>query len=43
MDCEVRKGTIHYEILGKGFPLLILHAMRTDHRSMKAWIAPFLK
>jgi pimeloyl-ACP methyl ester carboxylesterase len=40
VDCKVRKGTIHYEVLGKGFPLLILHAMGTDHRSMKAWIEP---
>ncbi len=40
MDCKVRKGNIHYEVIGKGFPLLILHAMGTDHRSMKGWLEP---
>jgi pimeloyl-ACP methyl ester carboxylesterase len=40
VDCKVRKGTIHYEIIGEGFPLLILHAMGTDHRSMKGWLEP---
>ncbi|MBT2640818.1 alpha/beta hydrolase [Bacillus sp. ISL-41] len=40
MDCKVRKGNIHYEVNGEGFPLLILHAMGTDHRSMKGWLEP---
>lgn len=40
MDCKVRKGTIHYEVFGEGVPLLILHAMGTDHRSMKGWLEP---
>ena len=40
MDCKVRKGSIHYEVIGEGFPLLILHAMGTDHRSMKGWLEP---
>ncbi|RDI45741.1 alpha/beta fold hydrolase [Falsibacillus pallidus] len=40
MNCHVQKGIIHYETAGEGFPLLILHAMGTDHRSMKAWMEP---
>ncbi len=40
MDCKVRKGNIHFEVNGEGFPLLILHAMGTDHRSMKGWLEP---
>ncbi|WP_226645235.1 alpha/beta fold hydrolase [Mesobacillus subterraneus] len=40
MNCKVRKGTIHYEVIGEGFPLLVLHAMGTDHRSMKGWLEP---
>lgn len=40
MDCKVRKGNIHYEVFGEGFPLLVLHAMGTDHRSMKGWLEP---
>lgn len=35
-------GSIHYEICGDGFPLVILHAIGTDHRAMKAWIEPLL-
>jgi pimeloyl-ACP methyl ester carboxylesterase len=40
MICNVQKGKINYEVIGEGFPLLILHAMGTDHRSMKAWLEP---
>ncbi|CAM4039093.1 alpha/beta fold hydrolase [Mesobacillus thioparans] len=40
MECKVSKGSIHFEVLGEGFPLLILHAMGTDHRSMKGWLEP---
>jgi len=40
MECKVSKGTIHYEIQGEGFPIVILHAMGTDYRSMKAWLEP---
>ncbi|WP_108671678.1 alpha/beta fold hydrolase [Peribacillus acanthi] len=38
MECKVSKGSIYYEVYGEGLPLLILHAMGTDHRSMKAWM-----
>jgi pimeloyl-ACP methyl ester carboxylesterase len=40
MNCKVVKGTIAYEVESSGFPLLILHSMGTDHRSMKSWIEP---
>jgi pimeloyl-ACP methyl ester carboxylesterase len=40
MICTVSKGKIHYEIVGEGHPVLILHAMGTDHRSMMAWVEP---
>lgn len=40
MHCKVRKGTIHYEVCGEGFPILILHSMGTDYRSMKMWMEP---
>jgi pimeloyl-ACP methyl ester carboxylesterase len=40
MNCSVAKGSIHYQVVGEGFPILFLHAMGTDHRSMKAWSEP---
>ncbi|MDR7071516.1 alpha/beta fold hydrolase [Fictibacillus barbaricus] len=43
MICSVSKGSIFYEIAGEGFPIVILHAMGTDHRSMKAWIEPIFE
>jgi len=39
-ECKVTRGTISYDIRGEGFPMIILHAMGTDNRSMKAWIEP---
>jgi hypothetical protein len=36
MNYLVTKGSIYYEIVGSGFPILIMHSMGTDHRSMKA-------
>lgn len=40
MECKVNKGSIHYEIQGEGLPIVILHALGTDYRSMKAWVEP---
>ncbi|MGX6443873.1 alpha/beta fold hydrolase [Neobacillus sp. K501] len=40
MECLVAKGSIYYETVGSGFPIIIMHSMGTDHRSMKAWIEP---
>jgi pimeloyl-ACP methyl ester carboxylesterase len=31
---------LFYRVEGEGHPLIILHAMGTDHRSMSAWIEP---
>lgn len=39
-ECKVTRGTISYDIRGEGFSVIILHAMGTDNRSMKAWIEP---
>ena len=43
MNCDVKMGSIFYEVIGEGVPILILHSMGTDHRSMKAWIEPIFK
>ena len=40
MNCEVTKGSIHYKIIGSGFPIIIMHSMGTDHQSMIPWIEP---
>ncbi|MBM7663108.1 pimeloyl-ACP methyl ester carboxylesterase [Bacillus mesophilus] len=37
--CQVSKGSIHYEVVGSGLPILFLHSMGSDHRSMK-WLEP---
>lgn len=43
MNCIVTKGSIHYVIEGTGFPIIIMHSMGTDHRSMKAWLEPIFE
>ncbi|MFD3447418.1 alpha/beta fold hydrolase [Microbacteriaceae bacterium 4G12] len=43
MNCSVTKGDIYYEVYGEGFPILILHSLGTDHRSMKAWVEPIFE
>jgi pimeloyl-ACP methyl ester carboxylesterase len=43
MNCLVTNGNIYYEIVGSGFPILIMHSMGTDHRSMKTWIEPIFE
>lgn len=40
MHCELSQGSIHYETIGEGKPILVLHAMGTDHRAMSAWMEP---
>jgi pimeloyl-ACP methyl ester carboxylesterase len=40
MNCKVIKGTLYFQVIGEGFPILFLHAMGTDHRSMKIWAEP---
>ncbi|WP_322741749.1 alpha/beta hydrolase [Fictibacillus phosphorivorans] len=43
MLCRVTRGSIFYEKIREGLPLIILHSMGTDHRSMKAWMEPIFK
>ncbi|NOV01201.1 alpha/beta fold hydrolase [Paenibacillus planticolens] len=40
MECQVSKGIINYEVCGEGSPIIVLHMMGTDHRSMKSWLEP---
>lgn len=40
MDVQLTNGSVHYEICGEGHPVMILHALALDHRSMKAWMEP---
>ncbi|MBS4175055.1 alpha/beta hydrolase [Bacillus sp. FJAT-49736] len=40
MEFLLNNECLFYDIKGKGQPLIILHAMGTDHRSMAAWIEP---
>jgi pimeloyl-ACP methyl ester carboxylesterase len=40
MECRVSKGIIYYEVCGEGRPIVVLHAMGTDHQSMKSWLEP---
>ncbi|WEG15145.1 alpha/beta hydrolase [Alkalihalophilus pseudofirmus] len=41
--CHVSKGRIHYKIEGEGTPILILHPLGTDYRSMYLWLEPLFK
>lgn len=43
MQCRLEKMTFHYTVRGKGRPLLVLHGMPLDHRSMLAAIEPLFK
>lgn len=43
MKCRLENMTFHYERKGKGRPLLALHGMPLDHRSMAAAIEPLFR
>lgn len=43
MRCRLDKITFHYKVRGKGRPLLALHGMPLDHRSMLAAIEPLFR
>jgi pimeloyl-ACP methyl ester carboxylesterase len=43
MLCRVTRGSIFYEAIGEGLPLIILHSMGTNHRSIKAWMESIFK
>lgn len=38
--CVVTKGSINYEVIGHGFPIVMMHSLGTDYRSMKSWLEP---
>ena len=40
MKCTVRDLTIHYEALGEGRPLVLLHGWSLDHRHMVSQMEP---
>lgn len=40
MECELKDITVHYESLGKGRPLLVLHGWGMDHRYMVSDLEP---
>jgi pimeloyl-ACP methyl ester carboxylesterase len=41
MQCRLDNGvSVYTEVIGEGYPLLCLHGMGHDHRSMKGWLEP---
>ncbi len=40
MECKIRDTTVHYEELGEGRPLFVLHGQPSDHRQMLADLEP---
>lgn len=40
MEYSLNENVLFYEKYGEGHPIVILHSMGNDHRSMKAWIEP---
>jgi hypothetical protein len=36
MEMQLSKTSLYYEVYGTGHPILILHGMSLDHRSMSA-------
>lgn len=40
MDCELKDITVHYEILGAGRPIIMLHGWSIDHRHMVSDLEP---
>lgn len=43
MRFNFEEEELFYDITGSGHPLIILHAMGTDHVSMKAWLEPLFQ
>ncbi|WP_010493253.1 alpha/beta fold hydrolase [Paenibacillus elgii] len=43
MTTEKTNPPLYYETLGEGYPLIVLHALATDHRSMMAWMEPLFE
>ena len=40
MECELENTTVHYEMLGAGRPLVVLHGAAGDHRAVAVEIEP---
>jgi len=43
MDCELKDITVHYESLGEGRPLVVLHGWGMDHRYMVSDLEPLFR
>jgi len=43
MKCKLENITIYYEIIGEGYPVLMLHGWNVDHRIMKGCIEPIFE
>jgi pimeloyl-ACP methyl ester carboxylesterase len=43
MDCELKDITIHYELLGEGRPIIMLHGWSMDHRHMVNDMEPLFR
>jgi len=43
MECELTDTTIHYQTLGKGRPILMLHGAPLDHRALLCCMEPVFK
>jgi pimeloyl-ACP methyl ester carboxylesterase len=43
MDCELKDITVHYELLGEGRPIIMLHGWSVDHRYMVSDMEPLFR
>ena len=43
MDCELKDTTVHYEALGEGRPIVMLHGWSVDHRHMVSDMEPLFR
>lgn len=43
MDCELKDITVHYELLGEGRPIIMLHGWSCDHRHMVSDMEPLFR
>jgi pimeloyl-ACP methyl ester carboxylesterase len=43
MECQLENITVHYEMLGEGRPIIVLHGWSLDHRSEVSALEPIFK
>jgi len=43
MDCQLKDITVHYEMLGEGRPIILLHGWSMDHRHMVSDMEPLFR